>query len=444
MKNKFKWSVFFICVCLASCQKPKEAHHISIQNWTTNNGVRVYFVPLNDLPIVNLHIAFKAGSAYDNDQWGLAAMTNSLLNDGAGNLNADQIAEGFENVGAHYSTDVGRDMAVVSLRSLAGREYLKPALETLSTVLVDPTFPQKAFTRVQKQFLTSIKAEKQSPSALASNAFYKTLYGKHPYAHSVTGSKETVTQLNTDNVKQFYEKYYVASNAVIVLAGDLKKREAKRIANQLTEQLPTGETANLIQKVKALPREEHTIDFPSSQTTVTMGQVAIKKNDPDFFPLFVGNHILGGGAMVSKLNDAIREKRGLSYAVYSYFSTLAKPGPFVLKLQTKNEQTEEAITVAKETLQNFLATPPSEHDLSQAKKNITGSFPTKLDSTKSIANIVLSMAFYELPLDYLDTYQEKVNAVTPTQIKDAFAKHIHLDDMSIIRVGKQNLHDKKV
>ena len=133
----------------------------------------------------------------------------------------------------------------------------------------------------------------------------------------------------------------------------------------------------------------------------------------------------------------------MSYAVYSYFLTLAKPGPFVLKLQTKNTQTEEAIHVAKETLQNFLATPPSEHDLSQAKKNITGSFPTKLDSIKSIANIVLTIAFYDLPLDYLDTYQEKVNAVTPTQIKDAFAKHINLDNMSIIRVGKQEQSEEE-
>ena len=233
-------STFLLCLCLFACQKPEKAHHINIENWTTPNGVRVYFIPLNDLPIVNLHIAFKAGSAYDKDKWGLAAMTNSLLNDGAESLNADQIAENFENVGAQYSSDVDRDMAVLSLRSLSDKDYLKPALQTLTSVLQKPTFPQKAFLRTQKQFLTSIKAEKQSPSTMATNAFYKTLYGKHPYAHSVNGTKDTISKLNTEQLKQFYQHYYVANNAVIVLAGDLKRREAKRIAQQLTDSLPTG------------------------------------------------------------------------------------------------------------------------------------------------------------------------------------------------------------
>jgi zinc protease len=177
------------------------------------------------------------------------------------------------------------------------------------------------------------------------------------------------------------------------------------------------------------------IEHPSQQMHILMGQPGIRRGDEDYFPLYVGNHVLGGGGMISRLFAEIREKRGLSYSAYSYFSPMKQPGPFVAGLQTRADQAEEAIAVLKDNLRRFIAEGPTAEELEASKKNITGGFPLRIDSNNEILAYLAAIGIYDLPLDYLDTFNDRVEAVTIEQIRDAFARRVSPDTIVTVMVG---------
>lgn len=411
-----------------------------IQHWETTNGARVYFVAAPELPMLDVSVVFDGGAARDGELSGTALLTNAMLKEGAGDLDTDQIASSFDDVGANFGSSAQRDMALVNLRSLTAEPALDKALQTFTTVLTTPSFPEASFQRLQKQVLIGLRAEKQSPSALASRAFYKNIFGEHPYATMPSGTETTAVQITRDDLIRFYQQYYVAQNALVVLVGDVSLDKAKSIAEQITVGLNKGKAAETIEPVMTL---EHAtverITHPSSQTHILMGQPGINRTDPDYFALYVGNHILGGSGLVSKLSNEIREKRGLSYSVYSYFMPMRQLGPYQFGLQTRNEQAQEALEVMKTTLASFIEQGPTEDELKAAKQNITGGFALRVDSNSKIANYLAMIGFYDLPLDYLDNFKDKVNAITTQQIKDAFSRRIHADKMLTVMVGGEAL-----
>tara|TARA_R110001606_G_scaffold361754_3_gene514994 strand:- start:48382 stop:49686 length:1305 start_codon:yes stop_codon:yes gene_type:complete len=409
-----------------------------IEHWQTSNGARVYFVAAPELAMVDIEVVFDAGSARDGDLSGTALLTNAMLNEGAAGLNTNQIAAEFENVGAQFSNSSERDMAVLSMRSLTADFALKPALATFSNVLTQPDFPVTSFERLQKQMLIGLQAEKQSPAAIAARAFYTNLYGKHPYAAMPSGDESSVNKLNIAALKAFYQQYYVAKNATVVLVGAINTEQAKDIAEHLLAGLPAGKVAAPLAQVATLASAKTvTIKHPSSQTHIVMGQPGMSRHDPDYFALYVGNHILGGSGLVSQLSNEIREKRGLSYSVYSYFRPMRELGPYQFGLQTRNDQAKEALTVMQQTLNNFIEKGPTEAELIAAKQNITGGFALRVDSNSKIADYTAMIGFYGLPLDYLDTFNANVNAISIKQIKDAFSRRVHPDKMVTILVGGQ-------
>lgn len=407
-----------------------------IEHWQTTNGARVYFVPAPELAMVDITVAFDAGAARDGEKSGLALLTNAMLNEGAGGLDTDQIAVAFEDVGAKFSNSSQRDMAILSLRTLTDKSAFEPALAMFKKVLTAPDFPKISFDRLQKQMLIGLQAEKQSPAAIASRAFYSNLYGNHPYASMPAGNEQSVAQLTLESLKEFYTQYYVAKNAVIVLVGAMDIKQAKDIAEQIVSGLPVGHAAKALVNVATLEGEKKiTIEHPSSQTHIVMGQAGISRSDADYFALYVGNHILGGSGLVSQLSNEVREKRGLSYSVYSYFRPMRELGPYQFGLQTRNDQAEEALTVMQNTLKDFIKNGPTDAELLAAKQNITGGFALRLDSNSKIAGYLAMIGFYGLSLDYLETFKAKVNAITVEQIKDAYSRRIYADKMITVLVG---------
>lgn len=407
-----------------------------IEHWQTESGARVYFVPAPELAMVDITVAFDAGAARDNKHSGLALLTNAMLNEGAGGLNANQIAIEFEDVGAQFSNSSQRDMAVLRLRTLTDKAAFEPALSTFNKVLTKPDFPPVSFERIKKQMMIGLQAEKQSPSAISSRVFYHNLYGAHPYASMPAGTEQSVSSLTLDSLKHFYQQYYVAKNAVVVLVGALNTEQAKTVSEQLLSGLVEGEPAQSLTQVTPLSEgKKITIEHPSTQTHIVMGQTGINRGDVDYFALYVGNHILGGSGLVSQLSNEVREKRGLSYSVYSYFRPMRELGPYQFALQTRNDQAEEALKVMKDTLKSFSEKGPTDAELLAAKQNITGGFALRLDSNSKIADYLAMIGFYDLPLDYLDSFKSKVNAVTVEQIKDAYSRRVQADKMITVLVG---------
>jgi zinc protease len=429
-----RWSLL-LAACLALWTLYAQAGP-AIQTWNSANGARVYFVPTEGLPLVDIRVVFDAGSARDGAQFGLATLTSGLLDAGAGDWNADAIAQRLEGVGARLGTGASRDSAFVSLRSLTSPKLLESALETMKAILSKPTFSATDFEREKNNLLVALKQREESPADLAGIAFFQTLYGDHPYAHPKEGTIDTVQKLAREDLQRFYQRYYVAKNALVVIVGELDRAKAEAIADGLLSALPPGEAAAPLPEVTPPAAASMTRKFfPSAQTHVYSGVPGIKVGDPDYFPLYVGNHILGGSGLVSKISEEVREKRGLSYSATSYFYPFRVQGPFLMGLQTKNNTADEAVNVMQKTLRDFIGAGPTAKELEASKKNITGGFAMRLDSNQKLVDQVAQIAFYGLPLDYLDTFIGKVEAVTAQDIQRAFKARIDPDKLQTVMVG---------
>ena len=423
----FFFIIFYANIVLASP---------NIEYWITSAGAEVYYVHAPELPMVDIQIVFDAGSSRDEDALGIAMLTNSLLADGANGDDADKISNDFESLGAIYAADIGYDSASLQLRSLTESELLNSAIVNLKKVLSAPDFPTDALERRQSQMLIGIKAKQQSPAAIAKDAFMKATYQSHPYAKPSEGTETSVKAINRKDIVSFYKKHYTAKNSMIAIVGAVSHELAKQISEDISAGFQDGEKASSIRAVENLEEPQSIfIEYPSAQTHILVGQPGMKRGDSDYFSLYVGNHILGGGGMVSRLFEEVREKRGLSYSAYSYFSPMLFKGPFTAGLQTKTDQADEATSVLLENIKNYIEQGPTEEELIAAKKNITGGYPLRIDSNSKILNYVVVIGYYKLPLDYLETFNNNVEAVTIESIKDAFKRRLSPDKLVMVKVG---------
>jgi len=407
-----------------------------IQHWVTDNGVNAYFVPSDELPIIDVRLVFDAGSARDGDKYGLAVLTNGLLFEGVAGMSAQKIAEQFESVGAEYGNGALKDMAWVNLRSLRADKYSQPALDLMARVISHPGFPKKAWQRELNRMKVSLKARQQDPSTVADEAFQKAIYGNHPYAHPSDGTEVSLEKISRKDVKAFYRNYYVASNATLAITGKLTRSDAEKLAVKLTAGLKRGKPPAAIPPVKPLEKsQEIRIPFPSRQSTVLMGQPGMWRGDADYFTLYLANHPFGGSGFASRLMQQVREKRGLVYSVYSYFIPMRQAGPFEIGFQTRSDQTKQALGIVKDELKKYVADGPTKDELESSRKNITGGFPLRIDSNKKIVEYLAMIGFYHLPLDYLQKFNQTIDAITLKQVNDAIKRRMHPDKMVTVIVG---------
>lgn len=409
---------------------------LTIQHWTTPQGARVVFVESHELPMLDVAVDFPAGSARDPaGKPGLAQLTHGMLDQGAAGLSDTAIAYGLADVGAVLSGRLDRDRGGITLRTLSSAPEKDKALEIFARVLQQPDFPGAVVKREKKRLIAGIREAEADPGNVASKAFYRALYGTHPYAHDEAGEIESIEKLTRGDLQAFYRTHYSAPNAVIALMGDITRAEAEAIANRLAAGLSQVPALPVLPKPAPAAASDTRIAYPSTQSHVLMGVVGVSRNNPDYFSLYVGNYVLGGGGFDSQLMREVRDKRGYAYSAYSYFLPLGEAGPFQLGLQTKLAQTDDALKVAQSTLRDFIAKGPSEAELTQAKSNLSGGFPLRIDSNRKILEYLSVIGFYRLPLDYLDTWVDQVNAVDVAAVKQAFARRVNPDKLVTVVVG---------
>ena len=413
---------------------------VKIQQWKTAQGAQVLFVENHDLPILDISTGFHAGSARDADnKTGVAGLTRYLMTLGAGGLSDEQIAKKMADIGATLGGSVNADQASFTLRTLSSQRERGLALDIYRKILQQPDFPAAVLSREKARVIAGIQESMTQPESISNKAFYAGLYGNHPYGKDEDGDLESVKSIQANDLKQFYQQYYGAKSAVIAMIGDISRNEAEQIADSLAAGLPQAEAPAVLPKVSyPTAAIEKRIPHPATQAHILLGYPGIKRGDEDYFPLYVGNYILGGGGFVSRLTEEVREKRGLVYSVYSYFMPLAELGPFQVGLQTKKEQANEALSLVRATLQEFIDKGPNEAELKAAKQNITGGFPLRLDSNSKILEYLALIGFYQLPLSYLDDFNQRVNQVTTAQIKQAFQRRIQPANMVTVVVGAEN------
>jgi zinc protease len=304
--------------------------------------------------------------------------------------------------------------------------------------LSQPRFDAAVLEREKARVVAGLEEAATKPESIGEKAFQAAIYGDHPYALNEGGEVATVQRLVQADLAAFHWTYYRAKNMAVALMGDLSRAEAEAIATRLAADLPLGDAASSIAPVQVKAEgKETTIPHHATQSHLFMGMPGLKREDADYFPLYVGNYVLGGGGFDSRLTESIRQKKGLAYSVYSYFLPMQELGPFQIGLQTKREATLEAVQTARAELARYLADGPSEVELTQAKNNLIGGFPLRIDSNKKILEYLAVIGFYQLPLDWLDTYSAKVAAVTRDDILRAFRWRVKPEAMMTVIVGGQ-------
>ena len=439
-------SAFLAWIAGALLWAAGSAHAIlPIQHWQTASGARVYFVENHDLPMFDLSIEFPAGAGFDSpEKSGVASMTNRLLRRGVEAMDEDEIARRLANVGAQLGARFGIDSAGLALRSLSSATEREQGLDVFARILAAPQFPQSVLEREKVRLIASLKEADTKPDTIASRMFYRLVYRDHPYAMRAAGEPETVKRISRQDLVDFYRSHYTARHAVVALIGDLTRDQAAAIAERITSSLPSAERPDFVLPPVPELRAGTTRDIPhaATQAHILIGAPGMRRDDPDYFPLFVGNYILGGGGFVSRLNEEVRQKRGLAYSAYSYFSPLRQQGPFVIGMQTQREQAGLALKVVRATLRDFLEKGPSEKELTAAKQNIIGGFPLRIDSNRKIHEYLGLIGFYGLPLTYLEEFIKNVERVTVAEVQDAFARRIDPERLVTVVVGPASSHSQ--
>lgn len=416
---------------------------IPIQHWTHASGARVYLVESPGIPMLDVQVDVDGGSRRDPAaQAGLASVTADLLTAGlaaqgaAPALDENQLSEAWADLGASFGASASGERFSLSLRSLTQPDLLQRAVALAARQLANPAWPEAVWQRDRARTVAAWQEAQTRPATHAGRAFAQAVYGDHPYGREA--NPQTLAAIDTAVMRAFYRRHVVACRAQVVLVGAIDRAGAERIVGQLMAALGSNGCESLgdVPAAPALAAAvERRIPFETAQAQVLVGQIGMARTDPDFFPLFVGNYILGGGGFVSRLTTEVREKRGLSYSVYSYFAPGLQAGAFQVGLSTRPDQADQALAVAREVVQRFVAEGPTEAELQAAKDFLINGFALRLDSNRKLLDNVANIAWYGLPLDYLDGWTAQVQRVSTADIRRAFQRVLQPQRMVTVVLG---------
>lgn len=406
------------------------------ERWRTPGGMEVLWHGSSLLPMLDLRLYFDAGAARDGQLSGLAAAVNSLLGQSTRQRDGQALALAFEQLGARFERSSHRDMALVSLRTLSEPAVREPAVALWLEAVTEPAFSEDDWRRLQDSMRIGTRQRQQSAAAKASTLFYQRLYEGHPYRQLPGGQMASINRIKTGDLQRFHQRYYVAANATLVLVGDLTRAQAEALATRLDAVLPQGAPAEPLPAPKPL-RAEHRLhqDFPGEQVHVLMGQLGMRRDDPDYFPLQVANEILAGGGFGSLLMRELREQRGLTYGVSSRFHTMRVEGPFQINFATRADQAEEALQLTRTLLQRVVTEGLAAADVARAIESLAQSYPLGLVGNGQIAAQLGNVGFYRLPSGALTDYLRRLSEVTPEQVNDALRRRLQPEAMVVITVG---------
>ncbi len=422
---------------------------LPIQHWTEPSGARVWLVESPAIPMVDVQVDFDAGARRDPaPQAGLAAAAALMGSKGVEAGGADEpaldendLGEAWADLGASLEAGAERDGLVFSLRSLTEPDLLERAARLAARQLGQPSFAQNVWQRERARWAAAIKEADTRPGTVATKAFAAAVYGGHPYGQRPTA--QTLANIEAADLQAFHARYLQACRARVSIVGALTRAQAQQLVQTLLSRLPAPPPADCaplpaVPEVQPLEKAvQEDIPFASAQAHVLIGQPGFVRRDPDFLALLVGNHILGGGGFTSRLTNEVREKRGLSYSVGSSFSPGLNAGAFVVGLQTRPDQAAQAVRVTRDVLKRFVEEGPTEAELRAAKDNLIGGFALRIDSNRKLLANVVNIAWNGLPLDYLEHWTDRVQALTVADIRAAFQRKLQPARMVTVVVGGQ-------
>lgn len=408
-----------------------------VEEVTSPYGFKAWVIEDHSLPLVSIHMAFrKSGTAYDpKDKQGLAYMVRSLLDEGAGDMDSTAFKQALERHAIHLSFDVDEDNFYINLKTL--KENLPQALTLFKNAILSPRFDKDAVERIRNQIYTAIEARKEDPATQANEAFRKLVFGNHPYARTSIGTKTSVAAITLDDLKQFTKRHFTRLSIVISAVGNIRPQEVATLLDQYFIDLPLA-TANVskIAEFTAFPSgTEQSIAMNIPQSTAIFGLRGVKRDDPDFYAVFLLNHILGGGTFSSRLMQEVREKNGLAYGVSTSLKTMDHAGLIQGYVATENAKIPQSLTIIRNVITNTAEHGVTQEELDNAKNYLMGSFPLNLDKNEKLASYLIGMQLENLGKDFLQKRNSYIQNITLDDVNRAAKQFMTPDRLVVSIVG---------
>lgn len=421
-------AVFALCGTLVSAD-------VDIQEVTSPGGINAWLVEAHDIPFTSLEIRIRGGASLDlPGKRGATNLMVALLEEGSGDLDAQTFQTEREGLAASFGFDVYDDTFSVSARFLT--ENREQAMGLLQQALSNPRFDQPAIDRVRAQVIANIQSSAKDPDRIAGATFDTLAYGDHPYGSSFNGTEDSVNSLTRDDLLTAHQRVLTRDRVYVGAVGDITAAELGQILDQLLGDLPaTG--PELPDRIDyELPGGITIVDYATPQSVALFGHSGITRDDDDFFAAYILNEILGGRGRESRLMHEVREKRGLTYGVYSYLVPKDLSETYLGSLASANDRMAEAIEVIQDEWAKLATDGVTETELAEAKTYLTGAYPLRFDGNGPIADIMVGMQMTDLPVDYIATRNDQINAVTHAEINRVASELLRPEDLHFVVVGQ--------
>ncbi len=419
---------------------------LPIEHWQQPSGAQVWLVHSPSIPMVDVQLQFDGGSRRDPvGQEGLANATALMMGkgiqaaQGQKPLDENALGQAWADLGASLEAGAGNDSFSFSLRSLTQPALLAQVTALASRQIAQPLWDGKVWQRERQRWTAGLAEADTRPGTVAGKAFAQAVYGGHPYGRFTTA--QTLAQIDIPAMQAFYRQTVQPCRAKVSVVGALDKAQTDALVTQLLQRLPQSGTCPALPAVAEVPpltqAQDIRIPFAAAQAQIIVGQPGIRRSDPDFLALLLGDHILGGGGFTSRLMEEVREKRGLTYGISSSLAPGLHAGAFTIGLKTRPDQAEQALALTRQVLADFIAHGPTEAELQAAKDNLIGGFALRLDSNRKLLGNVANIAWNDLPLDYLDHWTHRLQALTVADVRSALQRHWQPDRLVTVVLGAQ-------
>jgi zinc protease len=433
MKNLYRWTLLFV---FALTLIPAQASAIPlIQEARLDNGLRILLTEAHNVPMVAMQLSMAAGSRYDpQGHGGTASLLAAMLGDHTNRHDYKAWGSLLDAKAIKLGADADKDKLNVSLMVL--KEALPAGLDAMSEMLLAPGWDKKRFATLKEDSIAAARKAEEEPRTRASEAVVRLLYKGHPYGHLTDGSVDSLPKIHLSDLKGLYKAQCKPEGAVLAVSGDITMQELlPLLKKRFGSWHGTPKQGKPLAAAKPVAGKTVRVNMPTSQTLVQFVRQGIDRHDPDFFPLFVMNHVLGGGGFGSVLMQEVREKRGLVYGVYSYFVPLQAPGPFSIVLQTRADQADKAAALVRKIMARMAKGDINAKQLKASKDNLIGSFAQRMDSNRERVGLIGMIGFYNLPLDYLQVWTSKVQSVTLADVRKAAVDYLNPDQWNLVQAG---------
>jgi len=424
----------FLVAALVAFALPVQAE-LQIQQVKTPGGLTAWLIEDHNIPFTALEIRFMGGTSLDPmEQRGVVNLMTSLLEEGAGPLDSQAFAEARDALAAQFSFDASQDSISVSAKFLS--ENRDQAMALLRSALVTPTFDAASVERVRGQVLSNIRSDAKDPGTIAAQVFDRAAFGNHPYGEPGNGTEASVSALSRSDIEGAHKAALARDRVFVAAAGDISAADLATLLDNLLGGLPaTG--APLPKRAELRLKGGVTVvDFPTPQSVIRFGEQGIKRDDPDFFAAYMMNEILGGGRFTARLMTEVRDKRGLTYGIGSYLVPMDHAELIAGQFSSDNTKTAKAIEIVRAEWQKMRDTGVTAAELASAKTYLTGSYPLQFDGNGPIAQILAGMQMQGLPIDYAQTRNAKIEAVTVADILRVAQRLLHPENLHFVVVGQ--------